>query len=165
MAKTILDFFRKIFGKRLAVFICSMIPIVELRGAIPLGAGLGLSWWENYILCVVGNMLPIPFILLLIKWFIGVLKNTKKFSKLALWLEEKAAKNQSRVEKYGFWGLALFVGIPLPMTGAWTGALVAALIDVKFWRAMLATFIGVCLAGAIMTLASYGVVGFLSAIL
>ena len=69
------------------------------------------------------------------------------------------------MEKYGFWGLALFVGIPLPMTGAWTGALVAALIDVKFWRAMLATFIGVCLAGAIMTLASYGVVGFLSAIL
>ena len=99
MAKTILDFFRKIFGKRLAVFICSMIPIVELRGAIPLGAGLGLSWWENYILCVVGNMLPIPFILLLIKWFIGVLKNTKKCGKIQYSIN-KSIRHQLKGDYY-----------------------------------------------------------------
>ena len=161
MAKTILDIFRKILGKRMAVFLCSMIPIIELRGAIPLGAGLGLPWWQNYILCVIGNMLPVPFILLFIKWFIGLMKKTKKLSGLALWLEKKAEKNRPKVEKYGFWGLALFVGIPLPMTGAWTGALVAALFDFKFWRSMLAAFVGVLMAGVIMTLASYGAVGFL----
>ena len=162
MAETILAFFRKILGKELAVLLCSMIPIIELRGAIPLGAGLGLPWWQNYVICIIGNMLPVPFILLLIKWFIGVMKKSKRLSRVAQWLEDKAEKNRPKIEKYGFWGLAVFVGIPLPMTGAWTGALVAALFDFKFWRSMLASFLGVLLAGAIMTLASYGAVGFLS---
>ena len=165
MIQAIKDFFVRVVGARGAVFFCSMIPIIELRGSIILGAALKLSWWENYLISVIGNLFPIVFILLLINWALEVMKKIKGIRRIAFWLEKKAEKNRPKVEKYGFWGLTLFVMIPLPGTGAWTGALVAALMKMKFWKAFLAILIGVLSAGVIMTLAAYGVLGFLSFLL
>lgn len=153
-----------VLGARLGVFICAMLPIIELRGAIPLGAWLDLPWWENYLLAVLGNMVPVPFVLLFIRRVIDWLQRSKVdfFAKIGKWLAEKAEKNRGKIEKFSFFGVALFVAIPLPMTGAWTGSLVAATIGMKGWKAFLSALLGVLVAGAIMTLASYGVVAALS---
>ena len=147
-------------GAHFGVMICAMLPIIELRGAIPLGAALSMPWWLNYICAVVGNMLPIPFILLFVRKFIAWMtaSRVRFFNRIGGWLTRKAEKNRGRIEKYSFWGVCLFVAIPLPITGAWTGSLVAATIDMKFWKAMLSCLLGVMIAGVIMTLASYGVV-------
>lgn len=165
MVQVIKDFFIRVVGARGAVFFCSMLPIIELRGSVILGAALEIPWWQNYLISVVGNLLPIVFVLLLINWFLEVLKKVKGLRKISFWLEKKAEKNRPKIEKYGFWGLTLFVMIPLPGTGAWTGALAAALMKMNFWKAFLAIVIGVLSAGVIMTLASYGVLGFLSFLL
>lgn len=161
MIQAIKDFFTNTFGPELGVFFCSMLPIIELRGSIPLGAALGLEWWMNYLISIVGNMIPVPFILLLIRKLIEWMKTTKVFAKFAAWLERKVEKNRSKLDKGVFIGLILFVAIPIPGTGAWTGSLLAAMTEQKFWKAILAIAIGVMTAGVIMTLASYGVVEFL----
>jgi uncharacterized membrane protein len=160
MIEAIEHFFLETVGPKLCVFFCSMIPIIELRGGIPLGAGLGLQWWQTMPLAIAGNMLPVPFILLFIRFIIDKMAQSKIrfFNKIAGWLNRKAEKNRPKIEKYAFWGMALFVAIPLPVTGAWCGSLVCATIGEKFWRAMLSAFIGVCIAAVIMTLASYGAV-------
>ncbi|MCR4682443.1 MAG: small multi-drug export protein [Clostridiales bacterium] len=164
MIEAIENFFVNSVGKELGVFICSMIPVIELRGGIPLGAALGLPWWESYLLAVAGNMVPVPIILLFVKKFISWMSASKVrfFNKIASFLERKAEKNRGKIEKYAFWGICLFVAVPLPITGAWTGALVCATIGEKVWRALVSCFIGVCIAGVIMTLASYGVVAALN---
>ena len=160
MIEAIESFLTEALGAHLGVLLCAMLPVIELRGAIPLGAVLGLPWWQNYLFAVLGNMLPVPFILLFVKklivWMSG--SRVKLFRKIGGWLATKAEKNRARIEKYSFWGVCLFVAIPLPMTGAWTGSLVASVIDMKFSRALLSCLIGVLLAGVVMTLASYGVV-------
>ncbi len=160
IVNAIRDFFLNTVGEELCVLFCSMIPIIELRGAIPMGAFLGLPWWQSYILSVIGNMLPVPFILLFIKAFIGWMSRSKIqfFNKLAAWLNRRVEKRRDKIEKYSFWGVCLFVAIPLPVTGAWTGSLVAAMIDMKFWKALLSALLGVMIAGVIMTLISYGAV-------
>ena len=126
-------FLTETLGSTIGVMICAMIPIIELRGAIPLGAALGLPWWQSYLFAVLGNMLPVPFILLLIKKVIAHMtaSRIKLFNKIGNWLTKKAEKNREKIEKYSFWGVCLFVAIPLPVTGAWTGSLVAATIDMK----------------------------------
>ena len=160
MKEAITTFFLETVGEELCVFFCSMLPIIELRGAIPMGAAFGLPWWQSYLIAVVGNMLPVPIILLFVKsvltWMAGC--KVRFFNKVANKMFEKAEKNREKIEKYDFWGLTLFVAIPLPATGAWTGTLVAALFDMKFWRSMLAALLGVMIAGVVMTLISYGVV-------
>lgn len=160
MREIIQQFFLETVGEELCVMFCSMIPIIELRGAIPLGAALGLPWWQNYILAVVGNMIPVPFILLFIKKIIAWMTSCRVrfFRKVGLWIVKKADKNRDKIERYSFWGVCLFVAIPLPITGAWTGSLVAATIDMKFWKAIVSCLLGVMIAGVIMSLASYGVV-------
>ncbi len=158
MIEAIKTFFVDILGAEGGVFVCSMIPIIELRGAIPLGYALGVPWWLTYVISIIGNMLPVPFILLFInkfiKWSAG--SKIKFLNKLANWLIGKVEKNREKIEKFGFWGVALFVAIPLPGTGAWTGSLVAAVIDMKFWKSMLSALIGVLGAGLIVTLICYG---------
>ncbi len=139
-----------------------MVPLIELRGAIPIGAALGLPWLANFTLSIIGNMIPIPFILLFIRHILAWMKTTKHFSKIALWLEEKAEKNKGKVMKYATFGLALFVGIPLPGTGAWTGALVAALMNMRMKYSLPSIFAGVVLAAFIMSGISYGFLSFLS---
>lgn len=149
-------------NKLLYVFLCSMLPIIELRGSIIMGAGLGLAWWQNYLISVVGNLLPIPFILLFIRYILDWMKNIKGLSKIALWLEAKADKHSKRVLKYASLGLFLFVAIPLPGTGAWTGALIAALLKMRMKYSLVSISLGVLCAGVIMVCASYGFVGFLN---
>ena len=145
--------------KYLLCFLISMVPLIELRGAIPVGAVMELPFWLNYILCVVGNFLPVPFILLFIRKILNWMKTVKRLDKIALWVEEKAQKHSAKVMKGVALGLFLFVAIPLPGTGAWTGSLVAALFDMRMRYALPAIFLGVCVAGLIMTLGSYGIVG------
>ena len=158
MVAAIENFFLEIVGKESCVFFCSMIPIIELRGAIPLGAALGLPMWQSFLLAIVGNMLPVPIILLFVKKVLSFMSKCKikLFNKVANWVYAKAEKNKAKIEKYSFWGVALFVGIPLPMTGAWTGTLVAAMLDMKFWKAILSALIGVLVAGIVVSLISYG---------
>ena len=159
MIEAIKTFFLETVGREWCVFFCSMIPIIELRGAIPMGAAFSLPWWQTYLISVIGNMIPVPFILLFIKKIIRWMSNSKVkfFNKTAGFLMRKVEKNRERIEKYSFFGVCLFVAIPLPATGAWTGSLVAAMIDMKFWKAVLSAFIGVLAAGVVMTLISYGI--------
>ncbi len=142
----------------LSVFIVSMLPLIEERGGLILAKLLQIPMWKAVFICVVGNILPIPFILLLIKRIIHWMAD-HHLSKVAQWLEDKAAKNKPKIDKYGLLGLTLFVGIPLPGTGAWTGSLVAAVFDMDLKRASISILIGVFLAAVIMTTVSYGLIG------
>ena len=164
MGEIISNFFLNTVGKELCVFFCSMLPVIELRGAIPMAFALGLPWWQAYLISVLGNLLPVPFILLLINAVIKWMSSSKVpfFNKIADFLLKKVEKNRERIEKYSFWGLCLFVAIPLPMTGAWTGSLVAAVVGMKPQKAFISAFLGVLLAGVIVTLIVYGGIGFLA---
>ena len=164
----ITDFIVKTFGqatdivKYVITLVISILPVVELRGAIPVGMlAFKLPWYGCLIVSVIGNMLPVPLILLFVKKLIEWMKNSKRLNKAGLWLESKAEKNTPKIQKYEFFGLMLFVAIPLPMTGAWTGALVAALTGMKFKNAILSILGGVIIAGIIVTLICGGVLGFL----
>ena len=148
-------------GKELILFIISMVPILELRGGL-LAAGpafLNIPMWRAIPVGIIGNLLPIPFILLLITKIFDWMKGTKRMKPVVEKLENKAMRQSANIEKYEFWGLVAFVGIPLPGTGAWTGALIAALLGIRFRKAFPAIVIGVCLAACIMTIISYGIVG------
>ncbi len=149
----------------LYIFLCSMVPIIELRGAIPMGAALDIPFYINYIVSVVGNMIPVPFILLFIRHILHWMKKVPKLDKIAIWVENKAEKNKAKVLKYATFGLYVFVALPLPGTGAWTGALVAAMLDMRMKRSIPAILLGVMTAGVIMSLASYGAIGFLKFLL
>ena len=144
------------------VFFISMLPFIEIRGSVPAGALLGLPFPVCFLVSVIGNMLPVPFILLFIKKILKWMEGKEKLAPIALWVEKRADKRSDRVTKYATLGLMLFVGIPLPGTGAWTGSLIAALLDMKFGYAILSAFVGVLLAGFIMSGISYGFLGFLS---
>ena len=150
-------------SKEAIIFIISMIPILELRGGLLAASPvlLNVPILTAIPLCIVGNILPIPFILLLIRGILEWMKTVNCFRPLALWLERKAMSKKTQIEKYEFWGLALFVGIPLPGTGAWTGALAAALLRMRFGKAFAAILIGIVMATIIMSVLSYGVLGVL----
>ena len=145
-------------SKELAVFLVSMVPLVEERGGLLLASMLGIPMWRAIFLCVIGNILPIPFILLFIKKIFHWMAD-HHMSKIVVKMEEKAAKNKPKIDRYGQLGLILFVGIPLPGTGAWTGALVASLFDMDLKRASLSILLGIFLAAVIMTIVSYGALG------
>ena len=152
----IIDFFFKTLGVELCTFIISMIPIIELRGAIPFGVGMGMNPIFCYIISVLGNMLPVPIILLFVRRVLEWMKNVKHLDKIANWVFQKADKHSGKVTKYATWGLFLFVAIPLPGTGAWTGALIAALLNMRMKKSLPSIFTGVVTAGLIMTLGSVG---------
>lgn len=142
-----------------AVFLISMIPLLELRGGLLAASLLKISAAKAIPLCIVGNIIPIPFILLFIKQIFKVLKKTKIFRGLIIKLEDRAMRKSDQVKKYEFWGLMLFVGIPLPGTGAWTGALIASLLEVDIKKSSLAILGGIIMATVIMYVVSYGLVG------
>jgi uncharacterized membrane protein len=152
------SFFLETVGRELCVFFCAMLPIIELRGAIPLGAGLGLPWWQSFALSLLGNTLPVPILLLLWQAILRGLRHFKWTTGIADWLERRALRSRERVENRAFWGLLIFVAIPLPGTGAWTGSLLSSLTGIRFWKALLSIVLGVVLAGVIMTVVSYGTV-------
>ena len=148
-------------SKEAVIFIISMVPILELRGGLLAAspALLNVPIMQAIPICIIGNILPIPFILLLLRKTLDWMKLVKVFRPIALWLENKAMSKKDQIEKYGFWGLVLFVGIPLPGTGAWTGSLIAALLRVRFKTAFAAILIGIVIATVIMSILSYGVLG------
>ena len=150
-----------VVSKEIIIFIISMVPILELRGGLLAAspALLDVPILTAIPICVIGNILPIPFILLLIRRILEWMKTVKAFRSIALWLEEKAMSKKDQIEKYEFWGLVIFVGIPLPGTGAWTGALIAALLRLDIKKAFLAIMLGVVVATVIMSIISYGVLG------
>ena len=144
------------------VFFLSMVPVLELRAAIPIGATLGLEWVANYLICVIGNMIPVPIILLFVRHVLEWMKKIPRLEKIALLVENEAQKNTPKVQKYASLGRLIFVALPLRGTGAWTGALVAAMLDMRMKYAIPSIFCGVLIAGLIMSLASYGLVSFLT---
>lgn len=148
-------------SKQFIVFLISMVPILELRGGL-LAAGpavLDVAKWQAIPICIIGNLIPIPFILLLITKVFDWMKGTKKLKPMVEKLEAKALSKSGKIEKYEFWGLVLFVGIPLPGTGAWTGALIASLLGIRFRKAFPAIVLGVLVAAFIMAILSYVVIG------
>lgn len=141
----------------LLTFLVAMVPVVELRGAIPFGVVRGLNLWTAIIASILGNLIPVPFIILFIrKIFAWMRAHMPKIDGLVLRMEKKAEKNRAAVEKYAFWGLVILVAIPLPGTGAWTGALVAAMMEIRLKRAFPAIAIGVAIAGVIVSVITYG---------
>ena len=184
MTEKIIAFFSGL-PRELYVFVISLLPIVELRGAIPVGAAIGLPFYVNYPVAVLGNLLPVPFILAFIPFVLDFMVKHGIFPKLVNWIRAKAEKHKgkiivnaecrmqndeceqtdkkSRARLSGpvFLALMLFVAIPLPGTGAWTGSLVASLFGLPKRSSFLAVTLGVLISGVIMCLASYGVLGFL----
>ncbi|HAD22588.1 MAG TPA: small multidrug export protein, partial [Kandleria vitulina] len=145
--------------KYIQLFLISMVPIVELRGAIPYSQFLGLPLVQSYIICIIGNMLPVPFIYLFARKILEWGKDKKVIGKFFTWCLEKGEKGGKKLtEKAGrgtFVALLLFVGIPLPGTGAWTGTLAASILDMDFKQTVAACMLGVLLAGCIMMAASF----------
>lgn len=180
MLDAIIGFFKAI--PEIWVFLISMVPFIELRGAIPVGTALLLPAYINLPLALIGNMIPVPFILLLMPKIMSFLSKFKLFAPFVSWLRSKAEKHKGRVilddatdeisgedklptlkmTKGIFIALMLFVGIPLPGTGAWCGSLIASLFNIEKKYSFLAIFLGVVLSGIVMSLASYGILGFLN---
>jgi len=134
------------------VLIISMLPIIELRGAIPVGIFMfGFSWQKAALLSVIGNMIPIPFILLFMEGIVKLLRRSRAGRSFTDWLFRRTRKKSDLIEKYETAGLVLFVGIPLPGTGGWTGAFAAYLFGLKFWKSLLYIFVGVLLAAVAVT--------------
>lgn len=144
------------FGKELIVFIISLMPILELRGGLLAASLLNLNPIKSYIIAIIGNIIPIPFILWFITSILEWMKKRKKLYKIVKWLDKKIDKHKEQIEKYGFLGLILFVGIPLPGTGAWTGCLIAAVLEMDRKKSFLAALLGVFIASIIMMLISFG---------
>ncbi len=140
------------------VFAVSMVPVIELRGAIPLGLAYGLHWLWVLIISIVGNLLPAPFVIWIIRPFIEWMKKTPSLKKFGLWLDNRTKSKSKNIKKYKFWGLMLLVAIPLPGTGAWTGAMVAGIMNMRLKDAIPAILLGVIVAGIIVTLASFSVI-------
>ena len=170
----------------LYVFLIAILPIVELRGAVPVGAALGNDIFLNALAAILGNLLPVPFILLFIPRILDLMERVRFLAPIVRWVRRKADKHKGKIIKDGtdaspsqtadaeatdakgkhgaaaaFWGLMLFVLIPLPGTGAWTGSLIASLFDMPMKRSLPAVILGVLGCAVLMSLASYGVVGFL----
>ena len=142
-----------------AVFIISMIPILELRGGLLAASLLKISAAKALPICIVGNIIPIPFILLFIRQIFKLMKKTKIFHGLIERLEKRAMGKSDQIKRYEFLGLLLFVGVPLPGTGAWTGSLIASLLEVDIKKSSVAIFCGLIMATVIMYVVSYGIVG------
>lgn len=148
-------------SREIVIFIISMIPILELRGGLLVASLLDVSITTAIPICIVGNIIPIPFILLFIKQIFKWLKKIKLFRGMIERMETRAMRKSDTIKKYEFLGLMLFVGIPLPGTGAWTGSLIAALLDVDFKKAIIAELLGIIIATVIMSVVSYGLLGVL----
>ncbi len=140
----------------------SMVPVIELRGAVPVAAGMGVNPILACIICAVFNMVPVPFIMLFGRKIISWLQTTKLLGEIATKYEKRLAEKASKIMGYAIVGLITFVAIPAPGTGAWSGAIIATLLDMRMKYAIPAIFAGVLIAGTIMTVISYGVAGVVS---
>ena len=146
------------FIKEIIVFFISMCPILELRGGLIAASLLNMNPWVSYLICMIGNIIPIPLILWLINKILDFMRKSKnkKLNGIVKWLDKKVDKHKGQIEKYGYLGLILFVGIPLPGTGAWTGCLIASVLEMDRKKSFIAALIGVFIASVIMMLLSFG---------
>ena len=150
----------KLSGEAIA-FIVSLLPVLELRGGLIVAKLLDVDFLLAFVICFIGNMLPIPFILLFIRKIFKLLKKINKVDALITELEARSIRKADNIKKYRLWGLFLFVAIPLPGTGAWTGALIADLLDIRIKHALPVISVGVFCAGLIISAFSYGLFGLL----
>ena len=160
LVETIIDLFSGLqgipFGRELIVFIISLMPILELRGGLIAATLLKLNPISSYIISIIGNIIPVPFILWFINSILEWMRKRKHLSKVAKWLDNKVEKHKGKIEKYGFLGLVLFVGIPLPGTGAWTGCLIASVLEMDRKKSFIGAILGIFMASIIMMILSFG---------
>ena len=163
MAESIAQYFVEHFNgkipKELIIFLVSMLPILELRGGMIAAKLMDVNFFSAITICFVGNILPIPFILLFIRKIFDFLRNKKGFSKLIKKLEASSLEKSEKVTRWRDLGLVLFVGIPLPGTGGWTGALIAAILEMPIKKSLPLVILGVAIAGLIMSVAAYAIPG------
>jgi len=150
------------FLNHLLPLLVSSSPFIELRGGIPLALALGISPWEAFLMCTLANILPVPLILFLLKKLRNFISRLWIIGDLFLKIEKRVEKRKKVVEKYGYLGLTVFVSIPLPGSGAWTGSLLAFLLDLEFKKSFIAIVCGVLVAGVLITLSSIGVLNILT---
>ena len=145
-------------GSMFMTFVISMTPVLELRGAIPAAVLAGVDIRMALPIAIIGNLVPVPFVIVFIrKIFKWMQAKSSRLGAVVKYFEEKAESKKAQVLRYEFWGLMILVAVPLPGTGAWTGALVAAMLDMQLKRAMPAITVGVIVAGLIVTIATYGI--------
>jgi len=163
MSETIANYFIELFHNKipneLIIFLISLFPVLELRGGMIAAKLLDVNLISAFIICYVGNILPIPFILLFIRKIFNFLRNKKGFSKLIKKLEERSLKQSEKVTRWRDLGLVIFVAIPLPGTGGWTGALIAAILEMPIKKSFPLVALGVFIAGLIMSVAAYAIPG------
>ena len=169
LAQSIVAFIIAIFGPNagriIGIFLISLLPVIELRGSIPIGYYQGLPWYTNMITSIIGNMLPVPFILLFVVKVFEFMKKHNIMVNMIDKLEKKALNRSESLANKEFIGLMLFVAVPFPGTGAWTGALIAALLKLDVKKSFFMILLGVIIAATIVTLGVYGVFGFLKNII
>lgn len=152
----------------LLTFLISMLPIVELRGAIPFAAAINtvprISFLEALPVAVIGNILPVPFIILFFKFFFKIFRNVKYIGPIFTKVHDKAVKHADKIQRYAYWGLFIFVAIPCPGTGAWTGAVLASVLEMKMRRSFPTIALGVITSGLIMGFISYGLLDLITSL-
>ena len=159
---SLVEFFINLFGgisKEVIIFIISLMPILELRGGLLAASLLDVEYITAAVICVLGNVLPIPFVLLFLRYVLDILSKWNNTKKIVNWLEKKVESKREQIDKYGYLGLILFVGIPLPGTGAWTGSLLAVMLGLSRKKSFVCILLGVLLAAIIMSILSYGILG------
>ena len=163
LAQSIVSFIISIFGvnagKIIGIFFISLLPVIELRGSIPIGYYQGLPWYTNMITSIIGNILPVPFILLFVVKVFEFMKKRNIMVNVIEKIEKRAMSRSESIANKEFLGLMLFVAIPFPGTGAWTGALIAALLQFDRKKSFVYIFIGVLIAASLVALGVYGVIG------
>lgn len=153
----VIEFFKKNFTKEVAVLILSMFPIIELRGAIPLGLGLGMDYKNSFLISFIGSSIPALPIVFLIGYVFLILRKINFFDKLISKITIKTLSKRSQIDKYGYIGLFFFVAIPLPGTGVWTGALISHLLNMNKIKSIITIILGNLAAGIIVSIVSGGV--------
>lgn len=156
--ETFLEALRSFFTIEFTVMLTAALPIIELRGAIPVGISLGLSPMHATLISLIGSMIPVPFILFTIRPVFNYLKKTRTFRDFVHKLTHRSMSKSRRIQKYGAWGLLVFVAIPLPGTGVWSGSLAAALLDIRFKWAFPAILIGNVIVAVLIMMLSNGVI-------
>lgn len=154
--ETILDWIKSLQAEW-AVLISSVLPIIELRGAIPLGVGLGMGLWKTFILAYIGSCLPVPILIFFFKPIMAWLRGTKIFSPFAEWLHRRTERRSSKMRKYSLLGLFVFVAIPVPTTGVWTGSMIASFLNIRAKHAIPVILLGNFVAGILVLAISYGI--------
>lgn len=160
MTEKLANFFVKTLkglDKNLIIFIISLLPILELRGGLIAASLLKLPFINSFIICLIGNILPIPFILIFLNKVFELLKKNKRIKKIVVKLENKSLSKSDKIQRYKYYGLFIFVAIPLPGTGAWTGSMIAVLLNMDKKKSFYTICLGVLVAGIIMSILSYGI--------